>query len=101
MVILPFNLIATLLCLDLIIGSFFVAGLRFDVVLNGKTKFIGDWAKDAPSIAYPLAEKNVFVLGQPLPKHNFLKMVKIQVTGLTTFDWLDAKNRRNWPETCS
>ena len=75
------------------IFTLFVSDFRFDVILNGETKFKGAWAKDAASIAYSLAEKNVFILGQ-LSDRNVLKMIKIQVTGKTTFEWLDAKTTK-------
>ena len=50
------------------------------------------------SIAYPLAEKNVFIVGKPDVK--FLKMVKIRVTGETAFDWLEARYYANYPKDC-
>ena len=46
-----------------------------------------------PNIIYPLAEKNVFILGHPTTgKGASVRMVKIRVTGKTTFDWLDGRN---------
>ena len=62
---------------------------RFDVQLDGNTKFKGAWISGAPNIAYPLQDRNVFILGKP--DGQFVKMVKIRVTGEKTFDWLDAK----------
>ena len=62
---------------------------RFDVQLDGNTKFKGAWISGAPNIAYPLQDRNVFILGKP--DGQFVKMVKIRVTGEKTFDWIDAK----------
>ena len=62
---------------------------RFDVQLDGITKFKGKFISGAPSIAYPLQDRNVFILAKP--DSRFVKMVKIRVTGEKTFDWIDAK----------
>ena len=46
-----------------------------------------------PNIIYPLAEKNVFILGHPTTGRGAsVRMIKIRVTGKTTFDWLDGRN---------
>ena len=62
---------------------------RFDVQLDGITKFKGAWIRGTPSIAFSLPDRNVFILGGL--DGQFVKMVKIRVTGEKTFDWLDAK----------
>lgn len=71
----------------------------FQVLLNGETTFKGSWANGLlATIAYPLVEKNVFIVsGVHL---SIIKMVKIRVTGETTFDWLEAKYHRNFPSEC-
>ena len=54
-------------------------------------KWLGQGA--SPNIIYPLAEKNVFILGHPTTGTGAsVRMVKIRVTGKTTFDWLDGRN---------
>ena len=56
-----------------------------------KGKFLGQGY--VPNIIYPLAQKNVFILGQTFTgKSASVKMIKIRVTGKTTFDWLDGRN---------
>ena len=51
-----------------------------------------------PNIVYQLEEKNVFILG--IAYIPGLKMVKIRVTGITTFDWLEARYIMPYPEEC-
>ena len=46
------------------------------------------------NIAYPLKEKNVFIVGMGG------KMVKIRVTGEKTFDWLEARFDDRSPIEC-
>ena len=66
-----------------------------------------------PNIVYQLEEKNVFILGIAIQFGNSslwnsnwkfilssLKMVKIRVTGITTFDWLEARYIMHYPEGC-
>ena len=60
----------------------------------------GSWVDGAPSIVYSLAEKNVFILGITNIEEQMLKMVKIRVTGKTTFNWLDARYKQNYSEEC-
>ena len=75
-----------------------LTGDEYDILLNGLTRIQGTWANGDVSIAYPLPEKNVFIVSQP--DGNYLKMVKIRVTGVTTFDWLAAKFYKNFPKYC-
>ena len=54
-----------------------------------------------PNISYATLEKNTFIVaevGQLTPYG--LRMVKIRVTGETTFDWIDAKYKGNPVTTC-
>ena len=60
----------------------------------------GAWVDGAPSIIHPLADKNVFILGLANIEEQILKMVKIRITGETTFDWLEAKYKTDYPEQC-
>ena len=60
----------------------------------------GSWVDAAPNIVYPLAEKNVFILGVAYVENRNLKMVKIQVTGKDTFDWLEARYYKGIFEEC-
>ena len=57
-------------------------------MLEGKTKLLGTAVNAAADIAYRVKE-NTFIVAASLPTH--LKMVKIQVTGETTFKWIEAK----------
>ena len=59
---------------------------------------VGSYVSGAANIAYPLTETNVFILGKP--DLEFVKMVKIRVTGEYTFDWLEAKYIADYPEEC-
>ena len=77
------------LCLIALVSDLGLELDRFEVQLNGDTKFKGKFISGAPSIAYPLQDRNVFILGKP--DSQFVKMVKVKVTGEKTFDWLDAK----------
>ena len=65
--------------------------VRWNIFLDGKTKLSGLHANGAASIAYRV-EENTFIVAAYNGK--FLKMVKIQVTGETTFDWIEAKYHR-------
>ena len=72
-----------------------ISDLIFDIVPNKGTWLKGRYMAQGtiPSIIYPLAEKNVFILGHPTAgKGASLRMVKIRVTEKTTFDWLDGRN---------
>ena len=60
----------------------------------------GSWVDAAPNIVYPLAEKNVFILGVAYVENRNLKMVKIRVTGKDTFDWLEARYKKGYSEEC-
>ena len=54
----------------------------------------GSWINDSPrnaSLAYPIGE-NIFIVA--CVDRNNLKMIKIRVTGETTFDWIEAKHQR-------
>ena len=69
--------------------------MTFDVVPSDGTWLQGRYLGQGinPSIIHPLAEKNVFILGHPTTgKGASVRMVKIRVTGKTTFDWLDGRN---------
>ena len=72
----------------------FFSDLTFDIEHNDGTwlrgKYLGQGA--IPNIIYPLAEKNVFILGHPTTGRGAsVRMIKIRVTGKTTFDWLDGR----------
>ena len=74
----------------------------YEVILGGETRLNGDWAKpsEIASIAYKL-DDNVFIIASTSARH--LKMVKIHVTGVSTFDWIAAKlhyDVGNYPEKC-
>ena len=71
----------------------------FDVVLDGETRCEGTWVNNNASIAFPLKQKNVFIIG--CTDLIDLKMIKIKVTGEKTFDWIEAKYHRNYPKECS
>ena len=69
----------------------FTVAVSWNIFLDGKTKLSGLHANGAASIAYRV-EENTFIVAAYNGK--FLKMVKIQVTGETTFDWIEAKYHR-------
>ena len=69
----------------------FIETVSWNILLDGKTKLSGLHANSAASIAYRV-EENTFIVAAYNGK--FLKMVKIQVTGETTFDWIEAKYHR-------
>ena len=73
-------------------------GDDFEILLNGLTRIEGAWANGDAAFAYPLTEKNVFIVSQPDGK--YLKMVKIRVTGEKTFDWISATFYENFPKYC-
>ena len=78
------------------------AKILFDVILGGETKLNGHWAQpsEIASIAYKL-DDNVFIIASPTARH--LKMVKIHVTGVSTFDWIAAilhNDVGSYPEKC-
>ena len=60
-------------------------------MLEGKTKLFGTAVNAAADIAYRVKE-NTFIVAAS--GGNFLKMVKIKVTGDTTFEWIEAKYHR-------
>ena len=72
-------------------------------MLGGKTRLEGKWIKNGTiaSLAFPMGE-NIFIVASV--SGNALKMVKIRVTGETTFDWIEAKyvypNYPNYPSNC-
>ena len=66
----------------------FTETVRWNILLDGKTKLSGNAANGAASIAYRV-EENTFIVAASGGR--FLKMVKIEVTGETTFKWIDAK----------
>ena len=75
------------------------ANTNYDVVLDGQTRLEGKWVNSVASIAFPLGE-NIFVVASASEK--FLKMVKIRVTGESTFDWMEAKYQKgNTPAKCT
>ena len=76
-----------------------IIDVEFEIVPDKGTMLKGSWVNRAPSIVYPLEEKNVFILGV-ISKSLILKMVKIQVTGETTFNWLEARYKKDYPEEC-
>ena len=69
----------------------FIETVSWNILLDGKTKLSGLHANGAASIAYRV-EENTFIVAAYNGK--FLKMVKIKVTGETTFDWIEAKYHR-------
>ena len=59
----------------------------------------GEWAGGAANIAFPLGD-NVFIIARA---SLYLQMVKIQVTGESSFKWMEAKYHRdktNYPAKC-
>ena len=66
----------------------FTETVRWNILLDGKTKLSGNAANGAASIAYRV-EENTFIVAASGGR--FLKMVKIEVTGETTFKWIEAK----------
>ena len=76
------------------------AETHYDVILGGETKLKGQWVNSIASIAYNL-EDNVFIVASPGGR--YLKMVKIHVTGVSTFDWIEARLHQdvgNYPKKC-
>ena len=69
----------------------FTETVRWNILLDGKTKLSGQHANGAASIAYRVEENTFIVAASGGP---FLKMVKIQVTGETAFEWIEAKYHR-------
>ena len=64
----------------------------WNVKLDGSTKLSGAWINGGNPVPATMAyhvQGNVFIIGAVRGSH--LKMVKIEVTGETTFDWIDAK----------
>ena len=78
-----------------------ISDLKFDIVRNG-TWLTGKYFRPdhIPNIVYQLEEKNVFIIGKAYPFNSILMMVKIRVTGITTFNWLDARYVEKYPEEC-
>ena len=61
---------------------------------------VGKWVNAAANIAFSLGE-NVFIVASASTRE--VKMVKIRVTGESTFDWIEAKyhkDRANYPAKC-
>ena len=68
-------------------------------MLGGQTRLEGKWVNSVASIAFPLGE-NIFIVASASEK--FLKMVKIHVTGESTFDWIEARYQKgNTPAICT
>ena len=78
---------------------FAFALLGFDVMLNGATNLYGISIKGIlpATIAYLLGE-DIFIIG--LKEEQYLKMVKIRVTGEHTFVWMSAKYRTDHSYEC-
>ena len=75
------------------------ANIDYEVVLGGKTRLEGKWIIDGSvaNLAFPMGE-NIFIVARV--SENILKMVKIRVTGETTFDWMEAKFVYDYPSNC-
>ena len=61
---------------------------------------VGKWVNAAANIAFPLGD-NLFIVASASARE--VKMVKIRVTGESTFDWIEAKyhkDRANYPAKC-
>ena len=61
----------------------------------GSTKLSGKWINHGNPIPSTIAyhvEGNVFIIAAV--EGAYLKMMKIEVTGVTTFNWIDAKYHR-------
>ena len=73
---------------------------NFLIQLDGKTKLKGSSIPNNPpaNISYATEEKNTFIV--VLVEENRLKMVRIRVTGETTFDWIDAKYKDGPSANC-
>ena len=64
----------------------------WNVKLDGSTKLSGKWINRGNPIPATIAyhvEGNVFIIAAV--EGSYLKMMKIEVTGETTFNWVDAK----------
>ena len=62
------------------------------IKLNGATKLTGAWINNGIPIPATIAQslgENIFIIAAFTEHH--LKMVKIRVTGRTTFIWMEAK----------
>ena len=69
-------------------------------MLGGKTRLEGIWVNASAGPAFPMGE-NIFIVGCVECGGPHLKMVKIRVTGETTFEWIEARvQRRNYPSHC-
>ena len=68
-------------------------------MLGGKTRLEGQFVNAAASLAFPMGE-NIFIVACVGCGGNFLKMVKIRITGETTFVWIEAKYTANYPTNC-
>ena len=69
-------------------------------MLGGKTKLEGKWINSGTvaSLAFAMGG-NIFIVASV--SGNALKLVKIRVTGETTFDWIEAKYvQGNYPTEC-
>ena len=61
---------------------------------------VGNWIWHKPlnaSVAFPMGD-NIFIIAGD--DGNTLKMVKIRVTGETTFDWMEAKYQWYFETKC-
>ena len=69
-------------------------------MLGGRTRMEGGWVNASATIAFPMGE-NVFILACINDRGPHLKMVKIRVTGETTYEWIEARvQRRSYPTNC-
>jgi len=66
------------------------ANINYDIELGGKTKLVGNFISGTrnASVAFPMGD-NIFIVA--CVDGWTLKMVKIRVTGETTFDWMESK----------
>ena len=81
----------------------FIATIGWKVVLGGKSKLTGIHVNEnfpiAAIIAYHV-KGNIYIVAAM--DDSYLKMVKIRITGETTFDWLAAKyNRPLYSSMCT
>ena len=81
----------------------FIATIGWKVVLGGKSKLTGIHVNESFPIATIIAyhvKGNIYIVAAM--DDSYLKMVKIRITGETTFDWLTAKyNRPSYSSMCT
>ena len=78
------------------IGAFLIGNIVWNVVVNGHTKLSGSGINGGNPIGAHIAHHvgaNVYILAVVTGLRT-VKMVKIQVTGENTLDWLEARHHQ-------